>query len=176
MNKGRVKMSMRKWLFLALSSLLTLCSISILPAAEPEGKGKTTHGNGDLNFAQVIFVEAIQGDDGSWCIYATVRHNDEGWDHYANAWQVVDKDGNELAWRLLAHPHDDEQPFEREKCRIDIPMQTTKVAVQAKCNVHGFGGQSVAVDLEVTEGENFKVTRAERQGKNPTLIKGREGN
>ncbi len=155
-------MSMGQWFSLALSSLFLLCGGSHLQAAEPGGEGKTSPGSGDLNYAQVEFVEAIQSEDGSWCFYATVRHNDEGWDHYANAWQVVDQDGNELAWRLLAHPHDDEQPFERDKCRISIPVHTTEVAVRARCNVHGFGGQSVAVDLAVAEGENFKVTRAEK--------------
>jgi len=153
---------MRKLCTLALSSLLALCSISFLSAAEPEGERISSHVNNDLNYAQVIFVDAVQSDDGSWCIYTTVRHNDEGWDHFANAWQVVDQDGNELAWRLLAHPHDDEQPFERDKCRINIPQHVTKVVVQAKCNVHGFGGQSVTIDMAVSKGENFRVTRAEK--------------
>jgi len=42
---------------------------------------------------------------------------------------------------------------------IDIPPEMTKVIVRAKCNVHGFGGQEILVDLTVAEGENFEVTR-----------------
>ncbi len=113
----------------------------------------------DLNYAHVLFVKAVQSEDGSWCIYTTVRHNDEGWDHYANAWQVLDPQGNELVWRLLAHPHEDEQPFTRDKCGIVIPPEVNKVTVQAKCKVHGFGGESVIVDLEAAAGKKFKVIR-----------------
>lgn len=113
----------------------------------------------DLNYAHVLFVEAVQSDDASWCVYATVRHNDEGWDHYANAWQVLDPQGNELAWRLLAHPHEDEQPFTRDKCGIVIPPEVRKVTVRAQCKVHGFGGEEVVVDLESSAGEKFKVVR-----------------
>lgn len=113
----------------------------------------------DLNYAQVAYVEAVQSSDGSWCISTTVRHNDEGWDHYANGWQVLDEAGNELGWRLLAHPHDDEQPFTREQCDIEIPEKTTRVIVRAKCKVHGFGGQPVVVDLTERDGEKYRVTR-----------------
>lgn len=144
-----------------LAGLFTFCSIPS-PAAEKGGDGETSGADTDLNYAQVEFVEAIQGKDGSWCIYATVRHNDEGWEHYANAWQVLDEKGNELAWRLLAHPHDEEQPFEREKCRIGIPPDTKHIVVQAKCTVHGFGGESVTVDMSLPEGRKFKVIRGKR--------------
>ena len=116
----------------------------------------------DHNYAQVKFVEAEQYGDGSWCISTTVRHNDEGWDHYANAWQVLDEEGNELGWRMLAHPHDDEQPFTREQCDIEIPEKIIRIIVRAKCKVHGFGGQPVLVDLSKSDGEKFKVTRKKK--------------
>ena len=113
----------------------------------------------DLDYAQVTYVEAVQSSDGSWCFNTTVRHNDEVWDHYANACQVLDEEGNELGWRLLAHPHDNEQPFTREQCDIEIPAKISKVIVRAKCKVHGFGGQPVLVDLTKSDGEKFKVIR-----------------
>ena len=50
-------------------------------------------GNPDLDYAQVIFVKATQNSDGRWRFDTTVRHNDQGWDHYADAWQVVDLAG-----------------------------------------------------------------------------------
>jgi hypothetical protein len=40
----------------------------------------------------------------------TVRHADEGWEHYADCWEVLTLDGEVLATRELAHPHDNEQP------------------------------------------------------------------
>jgi hypothetical protein len=115
--------------------------------------------NPDLNYAQVIFVRATQGNDGLWKFDTTVRHNDEGWDHYADAWQVVDSEGNVLTERVLTHPHDTEQPVTRGQSNIDIPSGLTQVIVRAKCNVHGFGGQEVVVDLTAPEGENFEVIR-----------------
>ena len=75
----------------------------------------------------------------------------------ANAWQVLDEEGNELGWRMLAHPHDDEQPFTREQCDIEIPEKAKRVLVRAKCNVHGFGGQPVLVDLSRDEGDKFRI-------------------
>jgi len=105
----------------------------------------------------VVFVQARQGDNGLWTFNTTVRHNDEGWDHYADAWQVVDSAGNVLAERVLLHPHDTEQPFTRSQSNIEIPPELATVTVRAKCNVHGFGGQEVVVDLTTSEGEGFEV-------------------
>jgi len=138
---------------------LSLSAVPVEAADGPQPPEALQPARTDLNFAQVLYVEAVQSTDGQWCIYTTVRHNDEGWEHYANAWQVLDGQGNELAWRLLAHPHDDEQPFTRDTCNVTIPPGVTKLVVRAKCKVHGFGGQRVTVDLSLEEGKKFKVVR-----------------
>lgn len=116
-------------------------------------------GNPDLDYAQVEFVRAARDGNGLWTFNTTVRHNDQGWDHYADAWQVLDLNGNLLAERILTHPHDNEQPFTRSQSNIDLPSDMAEVVVRAKCNVHGFGGQEVLVDLTAAEGENFEVSR-----------------
>lgn len=121
--------------------------------------GLDLSGNPDLNYAQVQFVTATQTGENSWRFDVTVRHNDQGWDHYADLWQVEDLQGNVLGERVLLHPHDTEQPFTRSQSGIKIPPQITQVVVRAKCNVHGFGGQAVLVDFTAGSGENFKVTR-----------------
>ena len=100
-----------------------------------------------LDFAQVTDVLATQKSDGSWCFGTSVRHNDQGWDHYADGWQVTDLDGNEMAFRLLGHPHDNEQPFTRSQCNINIPSEISQVIVRAKCNKHGYGGKPFVVNL-----------------------------
>ncbi len=100
-----------------------------------------------LDFAQVTDVLATQKSDGSWCIATSVEHNDQGWDHYADGWQVIDLDGNEMAFRLLGHPHDNEQPFTRSQCNINIPSEISQVIVRAKCNKHGYGGKPFEVNL-----------------------------
>jgi len=56
----------------------------------------------DLDYAQVTMVSARQQENGLWRFDVTLRHNDEGWDHYADAWQVVlPEDGEVLGERVL---------------------------------------------------------------------------
>ncbi len=77
----------------------------------------------------------------------TVRHDDEGWDHYANAWEVVAPDGAVLATRVLQHPHVEEQPFTRELSGVKVPATLTSVRIRARDSVQGFGGREVVVSL-----------------------------
>jgi hypothetical protein len=78
----------------------------------------------------------------------TVRHADEGWQHYANAWEVLTPDGSVLATRVLEHPHVDEQPFTRELRGVKVPAGVKSVRIRARDSVHGFGGREVTVSLE----------------------------
>lgn len=73
-------------------------------------------------------------------IDATVLHADEGWDHYANRWDVLAEDGRVLGSRELAHPHENEQPFTRS-LTLSLPEGTTLVRLQANDSVHGLGGK-----------------------------------
>lgn len=77
----------------------------------------------------------------------TVRHADEGWDHYADAWQVLAPDGSVLATRVLRHPHVHEQPFTRSGV-FEVPPDIKKVRIRARDSVHGLGGEEVVVELE----------------------------
>jgi len=112
-----------------------------------------------LDFAQVTHVNARQRANDNWCFDTAVRHNDQGWEHYADGWEVTDLAGNQLGHRVLGHPHDNEQPFTRSQCNIKIPSNITKVIVRAKCNKHDFGGKSVIVDLSKTQGSDYSVIR-----------------
>jgi hypothetical protein len=117
----------------------------------------------DLNFAQVENVKAAEVSAGSWLFEVTVRHRDEGWNHYANSWRVIDPgSGAVLGERILAHPHENEQPFTRSLGGITIPPELTRVLVQARCNIHGFGGREILVDLSRPQGEGYQVRRRGR--------------
>ena len=114
----------------------------------------------DLDYAQVRHVVATQAQDGTWRFEVTVEHNDEGWDHYANLWQVVHPETDEVyGERELLHPHDNEQPFTRSQSGITIPDDQKRVLVRARCERHGYGGMAVVVDLTRNEGENYEVRR-----------------
>ena len=114
-----------------------------------------------LDYAQVIQVNAVQSQTGTWCFNTTVKHNDQGWDHYADAWQIIDLKGNVLGERRLAHPHDNEQPFTRSLCNVAIEKPIQQVVVRAKCNHHDWGEKTVTVDLTKESGDSFTVKRAD---------------
>lgn len=66
----------------------------------------------------------------------TLRHNDEGWHHYADKWQVMSGE-RILATRVLNHPHVDEQPFTRSLKGVRIPVEVSEVRVRAWDSKHG---------------------------------------
>lgn len=98
--------------------------------------------------ADVVGVTYQQASDGSYTFHVAVRHGDEGWDHYADRWQVLAPDGTMLGERVLAHPHETEQPFTRSQSGIEIPDDIGEVTVRAHDSVHGWGGAEVAVDMK----------------------------
>ena len=97
--------------------------------------------------ADVVDVVVSAGSDGRFRFDVTVRHADEGWDHYANSWQVLAPDGQVLGTRVLHHPHVNEQPFTRSLSGVEIAEGITRVTVRAGDSVHGYGGKDVSVDL-----------------------------
>lgn len=97
--------------------------------------------------ADVVGAEARQLDDGTWRFDVTVRHDDEGWDHYADRWEIVAPDGTVLGVRELAHPHVTEQPFTRSLGGVAIPDGIDRVTLRARDSVHGYGGAELPLDL-----------------------------
>ena len=96
--------------------------------------------------ADVVAAEAVR-TGGAWRFDVTVRHADEGWDHYADAWEVVGPDGTVYGVRELLHPHVDEQPFTRSLSGVAIPGDVETVTVRARDSVHGFGGAEIDIRL-----------------------------
>lgn len=97
--------------------------------------------------ADVVGVKASPGKDGTWSFSVTVRHDDEGWDHYADGWEVLDPEGKVLGKRVLYHPHVGEQPFTRSLGGVEIPKNLSKVVIRAHDSVHGYGGEEVVFEL-----------------------------
>lgn len=97
--------------------------------------------------ADVIGVKATKSSDGTWSFDVTVLHADEGWDHYANRWDVVAPDGTVLGTRTLHHPHETEQPFTRSLRGVKVPDGVASVSIRANDSVHGTGGKEFLVEL-----------------------------
>ena len=109
-----------------------------------------------LGFASLISAQAGEADvvsaraelqSGKWRFDVTVRHDDTGWDHYADKWDVVGSDGTVYGTRVLAHPHENEQPFTRSLAGVDIPGTVSEVVLRAHDSVHGYGGKEFTVIL-----------------------------
>jgi hypothetical protein len=120
-----------------MKSLLVLIAglLAFLPAAALAGK------------ADVVAAETALESDGTWRFRVTVRHDDKGWDHYADRWQVETPEGRVLATRVLLHPHEQEQPFTRALGGVVIPPEVREVIIRAHDSVHGDGGATVTLKL-----------------------------
>ena len=77
----------------------------------------------------------------------TLEHADEGWNHYADLWEVVTLDDQLLGSRVLHHPHENEQPFTRSLSGVSIPAGVTQVKIRARDSVHGYSEREVVVDI-----------------------------
>ncbi len=102
---------------------------------------------GQAGQASVLDATAVANQDGTYGFNATVSHADEGWQHYANKWDVLDAEGNVIATRVLYHPHVNEQPFTRSLGRVEVPIGVTRVIIRASDNVHGDGARTFMLDL-----------------------------
>ena len=107
--------------------------------------GAATHAT--AGEADVVGVEVTAEGGGSYRFDVTVEHGDEGWDHYADAWDVVAPDGTVLGTRVLLHPHENEQPFTRSLNGVAVPDGITEVTLRAKDSVHEYGGVEMTVAL-----------------------------
>lgn len=97
---------------------------------------------GEPRIVNVSFSKA--SSHGARTISVTVKHGDTGWKHYADAFEISTPDGKVLNTRVLAHPHVNEQPFERDAYGVTIPDGVAEILVRVKDSVHGFG-ESVRV-------------------------------
>ncbi|MEH6401973.1 MAG: hypothetical protein V7750_01280 [Sneathiella sp.] len=96
--------------------------------------------------ADVLNVKIVKTEADIYRFSVTVQHVDEGWDHYADRWEVLDTKREVLGTRVLMHPHENEQPFTRSMT-LSIPMHVKTVTIRAHDKEHGYGGQEVNMVL-----------------------------
>ena len=94
----------------------------------------------------VVDVKIRSLGGGDYRINATLKHADTGWDHYADAWDVLDESGKVLGTRVLHHPHVEEQPFTRS-LTLRIPAGVKTVTIRAHDSVHKHGGKTMKVNV-----------------------------
>jgi len=115
-------------------AVLVLSSAALLHAGEADVNG----------------VEVRQIAKRVYDLQVTVRHADDGWNHYADKWEVVGPNGTVLGTRTLLHPHVTEQPFTRTLSGVKLSAETKRVTIRAHDSVHEYGGATLTVDLPVT--------------------------
>ncbi|MDJ0624701.1 MAG: hypothetical protein QNJ17_17200 [Desulfocapsaceae bacterium] len=96
--------------------------------------------------ADVLEVKITKTAGGTYQVSATVQHADDGWQHHADRWEILDMEGNILDTRVLMHPHTP-APFTRSISGAKIPEGIQKVRVRAHDNVHGYGGEELVIDI-----------------------------
>lgn len=111
------------------------------------------------NEVEIVKVKATQSSDKTWRFDVTLKHDDEGWDHYANEWQVIAPDNKILATRTLYHPHVKEQPFTRSISGVKIPSELTTVRVIAKDLVHGLSDKLMEINLKTNEQTSILIEK-----------------
>ena len=91
-------------------------------------------------FADAPVVEAVTYNNGRFDV--TLSHPDTGWEDYADGWRIELADGTILGTRVLAHPHENEQPFTRSSS-IAVPEGVVEVFVRTSDNVGGWADGTV---------------------------------
>ena len=95
--------------------------------------------------ADIIAVEVKDQGDHLYAFNVTLSHKDEGWNHYADRWEIVGSDGVVYGTRTLLHPHVNEQPFTRSKSGVKIPREIEIITIRAHDSVHEYGGAVVTI-------------------------------
>ncbi len=96
---------------------------------------------------KILNVKAEKTPAQKFNISVTLEHDDEGWEHYSNAWRIYSPEGELIGERVLHHPHVDEQPFTRTLLGLSIPAELSEVIVVAVCSKTGESKNSYKLKL-----------------------------
>mgnify|MGYP005674082015 FL=1 len=96
----------------------------------------------------IVEVKATSSSVGGFDFEVSLLHDDTGWTHYADRWEVVSVDGKQyFGERVLFHPHVNEQPFTRSLRSVVIPEGVKEVMVRAHDKEHGWAKETATVAL-----------------------------
>lgn len=87
----------------------------------------------------IVDATAESQANGLYAFSVTIFHQDDGWTHYADSWDVMTLSGQVLGTRTLFHPHVDENPFTRSLSNVEVPIGERAVMIRAHCSEHGYG-------------------------------------
>ncbi len=103
-------------------------------------------GIGLANDVKIVDVAIQPAGNNQYRVSVTLLHEDTGWEHYANRWDVLNEQGELLGSRTLAHPHVNEQPFTRS-LTLQIPSNVKTLTIVAGDSVHGDSAETVTIAM-----------------------------
>jgi hypothetical protein len=119
---------------LALAALARVCGAQTAAALEQK-------------FPDVIAVKVQASGSDAFDFDVTISSPYDTPRRYADGFRVTAKSGAVYGERKLLHDHADEQPFTRELVGVKVPRGLRSVVVQARDQVHGYGGAAMEVML-----------------------------
>lgn len=102
----------------------------------------------------------LEPTSATWTVHVTLRHDDEGYDHYVNGWRIVDAKKNVLASQEIYHPHNKKKSFTDNKSNITIPKDAKIIFLEAQAKPHGWGKQRVRIDMSKVKGDRYQIRTA----------------
>ncbi|MDZ7675341.1 MAG: hypothetical protein U5K30_09765 [Acidimicrobiales bacterium] len=138
---------------MVLAAVLALgaCGTDERETKAPTTDAETTIGGDVANeqealFPDVLEVEVTPVGDGRYEVAVTLSSPYDTPERYADAWRVLDEEGNELGRRELAHDHAAEQPFTRQTT-VEIPDEVDEITVEGRDQISGYGGATMTVTV-----------------------------
>ena len=131
---------------LAVALVLAGCATPP-PQNRPESAASPTPSTPPEAFATVTEVEVTAGEPGTYTLAVTLQSPDTGCDRYANWWEVLDREGNLIYRRILAHSHVEEQPFRRTGGTVALQPDDVAI-VRGHMYPDGYGTQAMQGTVE----------------------------
>ena len=101
----------------------------------------------EQRYPDILNATLTEQDDGTFNISVTVSSPYDTPQRYADAWRVLAPDGTILGERVLTHDHADEQPFTRSLSGLAIAPHISRVTIQGRDKIHGYGGKSLEISV-----------------------------
>lgn len=103
--------------------------------------------NSQTHFPDIVAVKVTARAGGVFDFDVTVSSPYDSPKRYADAFRIVGASGQVYGERVLLHDHADEQPFTRELYGVIIPAGITRVRIEGRDQVSGYGGKTQDVAL-----------------------------
>jgi hypothetical protein len=101
----------------------------------------------EQRFPDVVDVTVEEAGADTYTFRVTISSPYDTPERYADGWRVMDADGTVYGEHTLMHDHASEQPFTRTQSGVEIPDDLTEVIVEGRDIEHGYGGETVTVEL-----------------------------